>query len=215
MISDRDGARRKAFLATTGGLTSVRIGRDPFDIENGRSAIVTSFSSAGPTDFGHLLKPDVSAPGGQILSSTLPEFAGSPFAVFDGTSMATPHVAGSAALLLELHPTWTAQEVKSALVSTAGPAWQDTAQTHEAPVLLEGGGLVNLPRAATPLVFTDPASLSFADLDVNNGIQKRSQVVHLTDAGGGAGTWVVSVEPQSSSMGATVGVPGTVTLASG
>jgi len=176
---------------------------------------MTSFSSAGPTDFGHLLKPDLSAPGAQILSSTLPEFAGSPFAVFDGTSMATPHVAGSATLLLELHPTWTAQQVKSALVSTAGPAWQDTAQTHEAPVLLEGGGLVNLPRAATPLVFTDPASLSFADLDVNGGVQKRSQVVHLTDAGGGAGTWVVSVEPQSSSTGATVGVPGTVALAAG
>jgi len=215
MISDLDGARLRDYLATKGGRAPVRLGNDPLDIENGRGDVMTSFSSAGPTDFGHLLKPDVSAPGGQILSSTLPEFAGSPFAVFDGTSMATPHVAGSAALLLELHPTWTAQEVKSALVSTAGPAWQDTAQTHEAPVLLEGGGLVNLPRAAAPLVFTDPASLSFADLDVNNGIQKRSQVVHLTDAGGGAGTWVVSVEPQSSSMGATVGVPGTVTLASG
>jgi subtilisin family serine protease len=215
MISDLDGARLRDYLATKGGRAPVRLGNDPLDIENGRGDVMTSFSSAGPTDFGHLLKPDVSAPGGQILSSTLPEFAGSPFAVFDGTSMATPHVAGSAALLLELHPTWTAQQVKSALVSTAGPAWQDTAQTHEAPVLLEGGGLVNLPRAAAPLVFTDPASLSFADLDVNNGIQKRSQVVHLTDAGGGAGTWVVSVEPQSSSMGATVGVPGTVTLASG
>jgi len=197
MISDLDGARLRDYLATKGGRAPVRLGNDPLDIENGRGDVMTSFSSAGPTDFGHLLKPDVSAPGGQILSSTLPEFA------------------GSAALLLELHPTWTAQEVKSALVSTAGPAWQDTAQTHEAPVLLEGGGLVNLPRAAAPLVFTDPASLSFADLDVNNGIQKRSQVVHLTDAGGGAGTWVVSAEPQSSSMGATVGVPGTVTLASG
>jgi minor extracellular serine protease Vpr len=216
MISDLDGARLRDYLATTGGRAPVRLGNDPLDIENGRGDVLTSFSSAGPTDFGHLLKPDVSAPGGQILSSTLPEFAGSPFAVFDGTSMATPHVTGSAALLLQLHPTWTAQQVKSALMSTAGPAWQDTAQTHEAPVLLEGGGLVNLPRAASPLVFTDPASLSFPDLDVNGGVQKRSQVVHLTDAGGGAGTWVVSVEPQSSSAGATVGVvPGTVALAPG
>src|SRR5205085_9063892 len=84
------------------------------------SGIVTSFSSAGPTDFGHLLKPDLAAPGGQILSSTLPEFAGSSFAVFDGTSMATPHVAGAAALLVQRHPAWSAQQVKSALVSTAG-----------------------------------------------------------------------------------------------
>jgi len=216
MISDLDGARLRDYLAGTSGRAPVRIGNDPLDIENGRGDVMTSFSSAGPTDFGHLLKPDVSAPGGQILSSTLPEFTGgSPFAVFDGTSMATPHVAGSAALLLQLHPTWSAQQVKSALVSTAGPAWSDTAQTHEAPVLLEGGGLVNLPRAANPLVFTDPTSLSFADLDVNGGAQTRSQVVHLTDANGGVGTWVVSVAPQSSSAGATVDVPGTITLAPG
>ena len=90
------------------------------DIATGRSGIVTSFSSAGPTAFGHLLKPDVAAPGGQILSSTLTEFAGSPFAVFDGTSMATPHVAGAAALLVQRHPTWSTQQVKSALMSTAG-----------------------------------------------------------------------------------------------
>src|SRR5919108_678635 len=215
MISDLDGANLRAYLAGTGGRAAVRIGNDPVDVENGRGDVMTSFSSAGPTDFRHLLKPDVSAPGGQILSSTLPEFAGSPFAVFDGTSMATPHVAGSAALLLELHPGWSAQQVKSALVSTAGAAWSDTTQAHEAPVLLEGGGLVNLPRAANPLVFTDPASLSFPDLDVNGGAQTRSQVVHLTDAGGGVGTWTVSVEPQSASAGATLDVPGTVTLAPG
>ena len=111
--------------------------------------MITSFSSAGPTAFGHDLKPDVSAPGGQILSSTLPNTDASRFAVFDGTSMATPHVAGAAALLLELHPSWTPAQVKSALVSTAGAAWGDTARTQEAPVTLEGGGLVSLPRAPT------------------------------------------------------------------
>jgi subtilisin family serine protease len=215
MISDLDGARLRDYLTQAGGRASVRMGNDPLDIENGRGDVMTSFSSAGPTDFAHLLKPDVSAPGGQILSSTLPEFAGSPFAVFDGTSMATPHVAGSAALLLQLHPTWSAQQVKSALMSTAGPAYSDTTQTHEAPVLLEGAGLVNLPRAANPLVFTDPQSLSFGDFDVNGGAQKRSQVVHLSDANGGVGAWVVSVEPQTSSAGAAIDVPGTVTLAPG
>jgi minor extracellular serine protease Vpr len=132
MISDLDGARLRSYLAGTGGRAAVRIGNDPQDIENGRGAVLTSFSSAGPTAFGHQLKPDVSAPGAQILSSTLPEFAGSSFAVFDGTSMATPHVAGAAALLRQLHPSWSAQQVKSALVSTAGAAFSDTAQTREA-----------------------------------------------------------------------------------
>jgi minor extracellular serine protease Vpr len=215
MISDLDGADLRAYLAGTGGRASVRIGNDPVDVENNRGDVMTSFSSAGPTDFRHLLKPDVSAPGGQILSSTLPEFAGSPFAVFDGTSMATPHVAGSAALLLELHPGWSAQQVKSALVSTAGPAYDDTAETHEAPVLLEGGGLVNLPRAADPGLFTDPTSLSFGDLNVSGGAQSQGMLVRLTDAGDGAGTWTVSVAPQSSSAGAALDVPGVVTIAAG
>src|SRR5439155_6874183 len=97
----------------------------------------------GATEFGHQLKPDVAAPGEQILSETLPEALGEPFAVFDGTSMATPHVAGAAALLVARHPTWAPAEIKSALMSTAGTAWGDTSRTQEASVLLEGAGLVN------------------------------------------------------------------------
>jgi len=170
MISDLDGARLRAYLATTKGTAPVTIGRSPDRIETGRSGVITSFSSAGLTAFADLLKPDLTAPGGQILSSTLPEFTGgSPFAVFDGTSMATPHVAGAAALLIQLHPTWTAQEIKSALVSTTNAAWSDTARTHEAPVTLAGSGLVDVDRAADPEIFTDPASLSFGDLNVTRG----------------------------------------------
>jgi Subtilisin-like serine proteases len=131
MIADLDGDHLRAFLTTNGGRTSIQIGHDPLELETGRSGIVTSFSSRGPTAFGHDLKPDLAAPGGQILSSTLPNTSDSRFAVFDGTSMATPHVAGAAALLLELHPGWTPAQVKSALVSTAGAAWADTARTRK------------------------------------------------------------------------------------
>src|SRR5262249_60521447 len=135
------------------------------EIETGRSGIVTSFASGGPTDFQHQLKPDVSAPGAQVLSSTLPEFTGgSTFAVFDGTSMATPHIAGAAALLLQRHPGWTPKQVKSALMSTAAPAFSDTTRTTEASVLEEGAGLAWLPAADRPLAFTDPQSPSLREL---------------------------------------------------
>jgi subtilisin family serine protease len=215
MIADLDGDHLRAFLATSGGRTSIRIGHDPLELETGRSGIITSFSSRGPTAFGHDLKPDLAAPGGQILSSTLPNTSDSRFAVFDGTSMATPHVAGAAALLLELHPGWTPAQVKSALVSTAGAAWADTARTQEAPVTLEGGGLVSLPAAADPQVFTDPVSLSFEDLVVTRGAASRALLVRLTDAGDGAGTWQVALAPQAATAGASIDIPGVITVPPG
>jgi minor extracellular serine protease Vpr len=216
MITDLDGARLRAYLATTSGATDVTIGNGDERVETGRSGVVTSFSGGGPTAFGHLLKPDVSAPGGQILSSTLPEFTGgSPFAVFDGTSMSSPHVAGAAALLLQLHPSWTPRQVKSALVSTAGAAWGNTARSQEAPVTLGGAGLVDLPRAASPSVFTEPSSLSFRELSLNRGSDSQALLVRVTDAGGGAGTWQVQLAPQAATSGASLDLPGAVVIAPG
>jgi len=215
MISNLDGARLRAYMAATNGRTQITVGHDVQDLATGRSGVITSFSSSGPTAFGHDLKPDISAPGAQVLSSTLPNTNPSRFAVFDGTSMATPHVAGAAALLLELHPTWTPAEVKSALVSTAGPAWADTARTQEAPVPEEGGGLVWLPSAADPLLFTEPASLSFQDLGVLNGAAQKPLLVQVSDAGGGAGIWQVSVDAQAATAGAWLQAPGAITVAPG
>ena len=214
MISDLDGQQLRAYLTARGGRAAVRIGREPRELVTGRSGIVTSFSSAGLTAFGHLLKPDVGAPGGQILSATLPNFGG-PFAVFDGTSMAAPHVAGAAALLLQRHPSWSAHQVKSALVSTAGTAWADSARTLEAPVVMSGSGLVDLPAANDPKLFSDPVSLSYSDLNVNRGGVSKSQLLALSDAGEGAGTWTIEVEPQAQPAGVQLVVPGAVTIAPG
>src|SRR5207247_3580030 len=149
----RGGARLRANLATTAGSTQFTIGNTIERVDDGRSGVMMSFSSGGPTAFEHRLKPDVSAPGGSILSSTLPSFTGGArFAVFDGTSMATPHVAGAAALLTQLHPDRPPQQVKSALVSTAGAAWSDTARTQEAPVTQAGAGMVDVPDATEPTI---------------------------------------------------------------
>jgi minor extracellular serine protease Vpr len=214
MIADLDGASLRAYLDRHAGRTTIRIGREPEELVTGRSGIVTSFSSAGLTAYGHLLKPDIGAPGGQILSATL-AFAGGPFAVFDGTSMAAPHVAGAAALLLQRHPGWAPGQVKSALVTTAAKAWADTARSVEAPVLTAGAGLVDLVAANDPKLFTSPVSLSYSDLNVTRGSASSSLLLGVSDAGGGAGTWAIEVRPQAQPSGVEIVVAGAIALAPG
>ena len=157
----------------------------------GPAGAVSSFSSAGPAPISLALKPDLAAPGSEILSST----PGGEFTFLSGTSMAAPHVSGVVALLRKRHPTWTPAQLRSALVTTATPTGTN------APLRV-GGGLVSVARADSPLLFAEPSSVSFGL--VRNGTNPEA-VVRLTDAGGGAGQWTVSgvfATPQ------TVTVPG-------
>ena len=75
-ISDLDGARIRAAAAGNGGAVTVRFSREISEVPTTWAGVPTSFSAGGLTPFGHALKPDVMGPGAQILSSTLPEFAG-------------------------------------------------------------------------------------------------------------------------------------------
>jgi subtilisin family serine protease len=165
---------------------------------------VASFSSAGPTPISLQLKPDVSAPGVDITSSVPPREG--LWTSFSGTSMAAPHVAGGAALLRQRHPTWTVAQIKSALVLTGRPVFVGR---NEAPTTQEGGGLIDLVAANDPIVFAAPTDLSFGLLRAGASATRN---VDLTDAGGGAGTWTVTLAPQGSSPGTAVGVPATVTV---
>jgi hypothetical protein len=152
------------------------------------------------------MKPDVAAPGVNVLSS-LPESQGG-FGVLSGRSMAAPHVSGAAALLKERHPTWTVAEIKSALEQTGDPV---LAGTGQALPLREGGGVVDLPRADNPLFFASPTGLAFKRLAPG---ASQSAPVSLTDAGGGAGEWavtsVVAAGDGKIAVPATVTVPGTL-----
>jgi subtilisin family serine protease len=215
VVSDLDGARIRGALGGSGGRGTFRVSAEALEVPTSWGGVPTSFSSAGPTAFDHDLKPDLAAPGAEIISSTLFEFAGDPYAVLDGTSFSAPHVSGAAALLLQRHPSWSPRQLKSALMTTAGPAWRDTARTTESPVYLQGAGLAQVGAADTPLVFTDPQSLSFRDLNVAAGSASVPLLVVVTDAGGGSGTWQVGVRPQTATAGVSVEVPGALTLAPG
>ncbi|MGH3133075.1 MAG: S8 family serine peptidase [Gaiellaceae bacterium] len=203
-ISDLDGARLRSAMAGAGGAVTVRFSRDTLEVPTTWAGVPTSFSAGGLTPFGHALKPDLMAPGANILSSTLPESAGDPFSISAGTSFSAPHVSGAAALLLQRHPSWTPKQVKSALMSTAGPSFADSSLTQEASVLVQGAGLARVAAADDPAIFTDPQSLSFGYLDVNAGAANRTIPVTVSDAGGGAGAWSVEIRPQVASSGATV-----------
>ena len=124
--------------------------------------------------------------------------------------MASPHVAGGAALLLQRHPTWTVQEVKSALAST-GDEVHPTSHSGEASVLREGGGRIDLVRADQPLIFTNPTSLSWGL--VRRGISETKELT-TADAGGGHAPWSVSIHTQSLPQGAKL-TPETKTLVAG
>jgi minor extracellular serine protease Vpr len=203
-VSDLDGARLRAAAAGAGGSVNVRFSKDVLEVPTSWAGVPSSFSAGGLTAFGHQLKPDITAPGSQILSSTLPEFAGDDYAVLDGTSFSAPHIAGLAALLVQRHPEWTPLQIKSALMSTAGPAFADSSLTQEASVLLQGAGLARVAAADRPLVFTDPQSLSFGYLAAGSDANSKTIPVTVSDAGDGAGTWTAEIQPQVASPGASV-----------
>ena len=179
-------------------------------------AQIASFSSSGPTPLSLRMKPDVTAPGVEVMSS-VPRREGL-WASFSGTSMAAPHVAGAAALLHQRHRSWSVQQLKSALVQTGRPVLRGGL---EAEATREGGGTVDLVHADVPLLFASPTGISFGHVVPGGSALAR---VTLTDAGGGAGPWTASVSIQQPAAGVSftvspVTVPGelvvTVTAAPG
>ena len=138
------------------------------------------FSSTGPNGDPHVLKPDMAAPGTDILSAYSPDlFVSDPFPIgfsgtgnaskasgntatfakLTGTSMASPHVAGTAALMRQSHPDWTAKQIKSALVSSSN-ANVLLGVDHARPFDM-GAGRLDAKKALDITITTD--KVSYAD----------------------------------------------------
>ncbi|MDX3246975.1 S8 family peptidase [Streptomyces sp. ME18-1-4] len=126
------------------------------------SDAVASFSGRGPAADGTVIKPDITAPGVDVTAAVAPgsvlagRYGEQPpgYTTLSGTSMATPHVAGAAALLKQEHPDWTGARLKAALVAGARPSG--------AGALAEGGGRVDVAAAIGQTVLADPSSVAFA-----------------------------------------------------
>jgi subtilisin family serine protease len=173
----------------------------------GDDFVMAGFSSSGPTPLGNRLKPDVTAPGVAVLSAQ----PGDQFGFLSGTSMAAPHVAGAAALLRSLHPAWTVEDLKSALVSTGLPVFEDAAKTTQADTTRGGGGMVRLGEATDPLVFASPQTVTFGLLDARAAVDV-SRTVELTDAGGGAGPWAITLEKGTGPVASELELPPEVSV---
>ena len=125
-----------------------------------KSKELADFSSRGPTTTDADVKPDITAPGVAIAAarssaSDLPPFTDDgAYASLNGTSMATPHVAGAAVLLAQEHPGWTARQLKATLMSAAAPDADHT--SYE-----QGAGFVDVARAIDQKVTAEPVSLGF------------------------------------------------------
>ena len=124
-----------------------------------RSDALARFSSRGPREGDGGLKPDITAPGVDIVAARatgteMGTVVDDSYTMESGTSMAAPHVTGAVALLAQRHPDWTAGRLKATLMGAAKPVPGQTGYQ-------QGAGRVDVARAITQAVTTDPASVSY------------------------------------------------------
>lgn len=182
---------------------------------------LSSFSSRGPRRDGSVLKPDIAAPGHGIFSVNTGTGDGG--ISIDGTSMAAPHIAGAMALLRQLHPTWTIEELKALVMNTAVNNLRSDLPASAALLapMRVGAGRVDLPRAAANevLAYTESneglVSVSFGNVEVL-GTTTLTRTVNIVNKGATPVTYNLAYVPATTVSGVSYSLSAaSVTIAAG
>ncbi|MFG1649571.1 S8 family serine peptidase [Micromonospora sp. NPDC049275] len=165
----------------TDAKVSLRSGGDGSSVPGVPS--VADFSSTGPDKVTYgVFKPDLVAPGSDIIAAVSPAGNfGRQYDAYSGTSMASPYVAGAAAVLRATHPDWTPGTVASALRTTA----TDTVGTTNP--LDQGSGFINLARATDPGLVIEPTAaelVAFSETAQPDGKELNLPAVSLREYDG-------------------------------
>ncbi len=170
----------KAWVAANTGTRGASDVEDAPTSEPALADFMGGFSSRGPRVGIDVIGPDIAAPGVNVLAAlndTPPGSTGSnPFGFMSGTSMASPHTAGSAALLRALHPPWSPAEVKSALMTTAfdGNSLIKEDLVTPADPFDRGAGRVDLSQAGNTGLVLDVTSAEFTAANPATGGDPRT-----------------------------------------
>ncbi len=228
-ITYPDGVALKAWLASgTGHMAAITAG--VYVQDTARADILAGFTSRGPNRAIDIISPSVSAPGVDIIAAHGQSSGPGATSVWDfssGTSMASPHVAGAGALLMQQNPTWTPAEIQSALMLTANTDLLDSDEVSAAtPFGMGNGGVVLADANAAGLVMNetnanylaadpasggDPSTLNLANMANSQCVLECSWERTVTAET--AGTYAVSA---TADGGVVLGVtPTSLTLAEG
>ena len=182
-----------------------------------KNDVIADFSSWGPTDVDFRIKPDVMAPGVNVVSSIPRSYCGGApcFAFFNGTSMATPHLAGSAAVVRQQQPGWSAAQVRSAIVNSAER--KVVKDLDNTTLLVDankvGTGRENLAAAVAAKAALDPVSLSFGAVPSGSG-QSQTRGFVISNISGAAQTYALAVVEGGTGVSFSLST-NAVTLAAG
>lgn len=236
-IDADQGDLLRAWLASGEGHTATISSADgELVIDDARVDVTAGFSSRGPNASISTLTPTITGPGVSIYAANADEQYGkvtngpapTDFAYLSGTSMSSPHIAGSAALVRAVHPTWTPDNVRSALAMTSIPNvmkedavtsadWFDMGSGRVQVDLAVQSGLVMDETdanyaAANPDLGGDPRTLNMPSITDDNcvGVCSWTRTVTATKAG----TWAAGGASISGDLGITVS-PAEFTLAAG